>query len=110
MTGHVHEPHIPCPKCGHQIPLTESIAAPLLEAERRSFQTKLAAKETEYARKADQLRQQQEGLIPDDTPANSQSVPRLVACFEMASDLIRPIPPKGGTGPFPSRPRVNGPF
>jgi hypothetical protein len=32
MTGHVHEPHIVCPKCSHQIPLTESIAAPLLEA------------------------------------------------------------------------------
>jgi hypothetical protein len=62
MTGHVHEPHIPCPKCGHEIPLTESIAAPLLEAERRSFQTKLAAKETEYARKADELRQQQEDV------------------------------------------------
>jgi len=35
MAEHVHEPHVPCPKCGHQIPLTESIAAPLLEAERR---------------------------------------------------------------------------
>jgi hypothetical protein len=52
MAEHAHEPHVPCPKCGHQIPLTESIAAPLLEAERRGFQAKLAAKETEFSRKA----------------------------------------------------------
>lgn len=62
MTGHIHEPHVPCPKCGHEIPLTESIAAPLLEAERRSFQTKLAAKETEYARRDDELRQQRDDI------------------------------------------------
>src|SRR6201987_4182906 len=60
MAGHVHEPHIPCPKCGTQIPFTESIAAPLLEAERRGFQTKLAAREAEFARKAEDLRRQQD--------------------------------------------------
>ena len=37
MSGHVHEPHIVCPKCSHQIALTELIAAPLLEAQRRGF-------------------------------------------------------------------------
>jgi hypothetical protein len=60
MTEHIHEGHIPCPKCGHQIPLTESIAAPLLEAERRDFQRKLAAREAEFALKANELRQQQD--------------------------------------------------
>ena len=60
MAGHVHDPHIPCPKCGHQIPLTESIAAPLLEAERRDFQQKLASREVEFARKADELRRQKD--------------------------------------------------
>jgi len=62
MTGHAHEPHIICPKCSHQIPLTESIAAPLLEAERRDFQKKLMAKDAEIARKASELRQQQDEL------------------------------------------------
>jgi hypothetical protein len=60
MTGHSHEPHIVCPKCSHQIPLTESIAAPLLEIERRDLQKKLAAREAEFARKADDLRRQQD--------------------------------------------------
>jgi hypothetical protein len=63
MAGHVHEPHIVCPKCSHQIPLTESIAAPLLEAERREFQQKLAAREAEFGRKADDLRRQQSELV-----------------------------------------------
>jgi hypothetical protein len=27
MAGYLHEPQIVCPKCSHQIPLTESIAA-----------------------------------------------------------------------------------
>jgi hypothetical protein len=62
MTGYVHEPHILCPKCSHQIPLTESIAAPLLEAERREFQKKLAAREAEFALKADELRRQHDEL------------------------------------------------
>src|SRR5258708_17428890 len=62
MTGHVHDPHIVCPKCSHQIPLTESIAAPLLEAERKDFQQKLAAREAEFSSKADELRRQQHEL------------------------------------------------
>jgi hypothetical protein len=62
MTGHSHEPLITCPKCSHQIPLTESIAAPLLEAERLDFRQKLAAKEAEFERKADDLKRQQDAV------------------------------------------------
>jgi hypothetical protein len=62
MAGHFHEPHVVCPKCSHQIPLTESIAAPLLEAERRKFQETLLERETEFARKSDELRAQQTDL------------------------------------------------
>lgn len=62
MSGHVHEPHIVCPKCSNQIALTESIAAPLLEAQRRGFEEKLIAREAEFNRKADELRQQQDEL------------------------------------------------
>ena len=62
MSAHTHEPHLICPKCSHQIALTESIAAPLLEAQRRGFQEKLVAREAEFSRKADQLRQQQDEL------------------------------------------------
>lgn len=77
MTGHVHEPHIICPKCSHQIPLTESIAAPLLEAERREFQEKLLAREAEFARKADELRRQQDELAKARASVEEQISQRL---------------------------------
>jgi hypothetical protein len=77
MAEHPHEPHVPCPKCGHQIPLTESIAAPLLEAERRGLQAKLAAKETEFSRKADELRQQQDELAKARANVEKQIKQRL---------------------------------
>jgi DNA repair exonuclease SbcCD ATPase subunit len=63
MAGHSHDPHIICPKCSHQIPLTESIATPLLEAERRDFQKQLASRDVEFASKADELRRQQLELV-----------------------------------------------
>ena len=63
MTGPAQDPPIVCPKCSHQIPLTESIAAPLLEAERRDFQKQLAARDVEFASKAEDLRQQQDELL-----------------------------------------------
>jgi hypothetical protein len=62
MTAHAPEPHIVCPECSHRIPLTKSIAAPLLEAERRDFQKKLAVREAEFTRKAEDIRLQQEQL------------------------------------------------
>jgi hypothetical protein len=62
MTAQAPEPHIVCPECSHRIPLTESIAAPLLEAERRDFQKKLAVREAEFTRKAEDIRLQQEQL------------------------------------------------
>jgi hypothetical protein len=77
MSGHVHEPHIVCPKCSHQIPLTESIAAPLLEAERREFQEKLVAREAEFARKADELRRQQDELAKARASVEEQINQRL---------------------------------
>ncbi|MCA1416023.1 DUF2130 domain-containing protein [Bradyrhizobium sp. NBAIM20] len=77
MTGHVHEPHIPCPKCGHEIPLTESIAAPLLEVERRGFQTKLAAREAEFTRQADELRRRQEEVTKARASIEGQIKQRL---------------------------------
>ncbi|MCC8952725.1 DUF2130 domain-containing protein [Bradyrhizobium sp. Pear77] len=79
MAGHLHEPHVVCPKCSHQIPLTESLAAPLLEAERRDLQRKLVAKEAEFARKADELRQQQNEVAQARAGVDEQVKQRLDA-------------------------------
>jgi DNA repair exonuclease SbcCD ATPase subunit len=79
MAGHIHEPYVVCPKCSHQSPLTESIAAPLLEAERRGFQEKLVAREAEFARKADELRRQQIDLTKARESLDKQISQRLQA-------------------------------
>lgn len=79
MVGHVHEPHIICPKCSHEIALTESLAAPLLEAERKSFQQKLAAREAEFVSKADDLRRREDELAKARENVEDQVKQRLQA-------------------------------
>ena len=56
------DPRISCPNCGHEIKLTESLAAPLIEATRKRFQDQLATKDAEVAREKATLRQQHEEL------------------------------------------------
>jgi hypothetical protein len=58
----VHEPTLHCPNCNHEIKLTESLAAPLIEETRRRFREQLAAKDAEVARKTEALRQEREQL------------------------------------------------
>ena len=50
------EPTITCPKCKTEIRLTESLAAPLLEATRLQFEEKLSQKDEEVARRVQELR------------------------------------------------------
>ncbi len=50
------EPVIECPHCHKEIKLTESLAAPLVEATRLEFERKLAEKDTEVARRETELR------------------------------------------------------
>jgi hypothetical protein len=45
------EPTIRCPKCQTEIPLTESLAAPLVEATRQKFEKELALKDAEIAQR-----------------------------------------------------------
>lgn len=54
------EPTLHCPNCNHEIKLTESLAAPLLEETRQRFQEQLAQKDAEVARQTDALRKQQQ--------------------------------------------------
>ena len=50
------EPVIECPHCHKEIKLTESLAAPLVEATRLEFERKLAEKDAEVARRETELR------------------------------------------------------
>jgi len=56
------EPTIICPNCKTEIKLTESLAAPLLEATKRDYEKRLAQKDTDIARREASLREQEEAL------------------------------------------------
>jgi len=49
------EPLITCPSCHTEIKLTESLAAPLVEATRSEFERRLREKDSDVARREQQL-------------------------------------------------------
>lgn len=74
-----HEPILHCPNCNHEIRLTESLAAPLIEETRRRFQEQLANKDAEVARKIEALRQEREQLAKAREQIEDQVARRLAA-------------------------------
>ena len=55
-------PVINCPYCQKEIKLTESLAAPLLEATRKEYEKKLSAKDTEIADREAAVRKQEQAV------------------------------------------------
>jgi hypothetical protein len=58
----VPEPTITCPKCKTEIPLTESLAAPLLDAERKKYERKLNQKDVEIEKREKAVHEQEQRL------------------------------------------------
>ena len=56
------EPTIVCPHCRKEIKLTESLAGPLIEATRRSYEDQLASKDAEAAQREAAMRER-EGVL-----------------------------------------------
>lgn len=75
----VHAPTFNCPNCNHEIKLTESLAAPLIEENRKRFQEQLACKDAEIAKKTEALRKEQQELAKDREQIEDQVNTRLQA-------------------------------
>ncbi|WP_441252091.1 DUF2130 domain-containing protein [Tardiphaga sp. 71_E8_N1_1] len=73
------EPQIVCPNCSHEIKLTESLAAPLIEATRKQFTVQLEAKDAAIAKEKEALRAQQEQLARDRENVEDLVAARLTA-------------------------------
>ncbi|MGF6312127.1 hypothetical protein ABIB82_006022 [Bradyrhizobium sp. i1.8.4] len=58
----MNEPTIVCPNCTTQIKLTESLAAPLIQATRQQYEERIALKDAEVATREASLRDQQDAL------------------------------------------------
>jgi hypothetical protein len=73
------EPTITCPKCKTEIPLTESLAAPLIEATRQQFEEKLSQKDQEIAQREQVLRDKEKQVSEAKRTVEQQVADQVVA-------------------------------
>ena len=66
------EPTIFCPNCKTEIKLTESLAAPLIEATRKQFEQQLAQKDSEVAQREQVMRDKEKQLAEDKRKLDDQ--------------------------------------
>jgi hypothetical protein len=57
------EPTITCPNCKAEIHLTESLAAPLIDATRKKFEQQIAQKDDEIAKREQQIREREKQVV-----------------------------------------------
>jgi hypothetical protein len=73
------EPSIICPNCRTEIKLTETLAAPLIEAVKRESDQKLRSKEAEIAKREAAIRAEQEAVKQDRDAMEAKLAERLDA-------------------------------
>jgi len=67
------EPTIICPNCSTEIKVTESLAAPLIQATRQKYEVKIAEKEADVSKREAELRDQQK-IVTDAQKAIDEQV------------------------------------
>src|SRR5258708_2105606 len=75
------EPTITCPNCKSEIKLTESLAAPLIDATRRQFEQKIAQKDAEVAKREAAIRDRA-AAIDEETEAKLKAGREKIAAEE----------------------------
>lgn len=73
----MNEPTIVCPNCKAEIKLTESLAAPLIEATRQQYEQKITQKEADVAKRESAIREQQADLAKARESIDEQVISRL---------------------------------
>ncbi len=71
------EPTINCPKCGTEIRLTESLAAPMLASVRKQYEDRLLAKDTEISKREASLRDQQVAVAKAQAAVDEQVAAKM---------------------------------
>ena len=71
------EPTITCPNCKTAIPLTESLAAPLIAATRRQFDQQIALKDEEIARREQGVREKEKQIADAKRDLDEQITERV---------------------------------
>jgi hypothetical protein len=73
------DPVITCPYCKSEIKLTESLAAPLLEAVRLDYEARLQKKDSDVAHRERDLRQREETLSTEQASLDAEVASRVKA-------------------------------
>ena len=73
----MNEPTITCPNCKTEIKLTESLAAPLIQAARAEYEKKFTDKEAEVAQREAAVREQQAAIAKAKETIEQQIAERL---------------------------------
>jgi hypothetical protein len=73
------EPTITCPRCKTEIKLTESLAAPLLEATRTHYEQQLAQKDADISRREAGIRERQTEIAKEKEAIDEQVTAKLAA-------------------------------
>ncbi len=73
------EPVVTCPNCHTDIPLTESLAAPLIQATRRQFECLMAEKEREVVIREHNIQEQQTALEMEKAASDQRVSEKLMA-------------------------------
>jgi hypothetical protein len=66
------EPIVTCPRCGNEVKLTESLAAPLIEATRRDFEQRLAQKDADVAKREQGIKDREAAVARQKESINQQ--------------------------------------
>jgi hypothetical protein len=78
----MNEPVIVCPKCREEIKLTESLAAPLVEATRQQYEAKLARQESEIGNREAAIREEQLAVAKAQKSVDEQVAAKLTQARE----------------------------
>ncbi len=73
------EPTITCPKCGTEIRLTESLAAPLIAATRKQFEQQLSQKDADIAKREQGIRDKEKQIAEAKRTLDEQVADQVAA-------------------------------
>ena len=87
MGSYMTEPTITCPNCKTAIKLTESLAAPLVEATRKQFEQQLAQKDDDIAKREQAMRLKENQLVDAKNKLDEQVADQVAA--QLSKDRIK---------------------
>src|SRR5487761_1094432 len=82
-------PTVACPKCGTPIPLTEALAAPLIEAARTEYESKFRVQKKALARQQEELEQKEQTAVKSAEQLKKREAELKTKQAQLAAEVLR---------------------